>query len=99
MEMMKHIGKRAVRSWGFWLAMVALLVTVMIWTVVQSWGDADSRMPEALPLPVQQVSNVQTLEALQARVDDVRTYSPEDADILQRGLDHGLQITVAYEKR
>lgn len=97
MEMMKHIGRRAVRSWGFWLAMVALLITLMTWTVIQSWGDADSRMPEALP--VQQVSNVMTLDALQARVDDVRTYSPEDADILQRGLDNGLQITVAYEKR
>lgn len=97
MEMIKHIGRRAVRSWGFWLAMVALLITMMIWTVAQSWGDADSRMPEALP--VQQVSNVQTLEALQARVDAVREYAPEDADILQRGLDRGLQITVAYEKR
>lgn len=97
MEMMKHIGKRAVRSWGFWLAMVALLITLMVWTVIQSWGDADSRMPEALP--VQQVSNVMSMDELQGRIDDVRTYSPEDADILQRGLDHGLQITVAYEKR
>lgn len=99
MEMMKHIGKRAVRSWGFWLSMVALLVTMMIWTVIQSWGDADSRMREAEALPVQQVSNVLKLDALQARVDDVRTYSPEEADILQRSLDNGLQITVAYEKR
>lgn len=97
MEMMKHIGKRAVRSWGFWLAMVALLVTVMIWTVVQSWGDADSRMPEALP--VQPVSNVLTMDELQGRIDDVREYAPEDADILQTSLDRGLQITVAYEKR
>jgi hypothetical protein len=77
--------------------MVALLITTMIWTVAQSWGDADSRMPEALP--VQPVSNVLTMDELQQRVDDVRTYSPEDADILQRGLDHGLQITVAYERR
>lgn len=97
MEMVKHIGKRAVRSWGFWLSMVALLITTMIWTVAQSWGDADSRMPEALP--VQQVSNVLTLEELQQRVDDVREYAPEDAEILQQGLDRGLQITVAYEKR
>ncbi|WP_156980093.1 hypothetical protein [Corynebacterium terpenotabidum] len=97
MEMMKHIGRRAVRSWGFWLAMVALMIAMMIWTVAQSWGDADSRMPEASP--VQQVSNVMSMGALQARVDDVRSYAPEDADILQRGLDNGLQITVAYEKR
>lgn len=97
MEMMKHIGKRAVRSWGFWLAMVALLITLMVWTVSQAWTDADSRMPEASP--VQPVSNVLTMEELQQRVDDVRTYAPEDADILQRGLDSGLQITVAYEKR
>lgn len=97
MEMMKHIGKRAVRSWGFWLSMVALLITLMTWTVIQSWGDADSRMPEALP--VQPVSNVLTMDELQGRIDDVREYAPEDADILQRGLDNGLQITVAYEKR
>jgi hypothetical protein len=97
MEMMKHIGRRAVRSWGFWLAMVALLITMMIWTVAQSWGDADSRMPEALP--VQPVSNVLTMDELQQRVDDVREYAPEDAEILQQGLDNGLQITVAYEKR
>ena len=99
MEMMKHIGKRAVRSWGFWLAMVALLITLMVWTVAQSWGDADSRMGEAEALPVQRVSNVMTLDELQQRVDEVRTYAPEDADILQTSLDRGLQITVAYEKR